>query len=66
MRQIDINRGTELADELVERLWDESDNASEFVTSIAVAIRRLQSYSDYTLLTLNVPLRRTQIHEEEA
>lgn len=66
MRQIDMNRGIELADELVERLWDESDNASELISSIAVAIRRLQGYNDYMMLTLNVPLRRTQIHEEDA
>jgi len=66
MRQIDINRGTDLADELMERLWEESENAAELLSSVAVAIRRLQSYDDYLLLTLNGPLQRTLIHGEDA
>lgn len=65
MRQIDINRGTDLADELMERLWEESENAAELLSSVAVAIRRLQSYDDYLLLTLNGPLQRTLIHGED-
>jgi hypothetical protein len=66
VRQIDINRGTELADELIEKLWEESENAAELLSSVAVAIRRMQGYNDYLLLSLNGPLRRMPVREEES
>ena len=66
MSQIDMSRGIELADELVDRLYEESDNAAELLSNIAVAIRILQSYNDCMLLSLNGPLQRTLIHGEDA
>ena len=66
MSQIDMSRCDDLADELIERLYGESDNAAELLSSVAVVIRRLQSYNDYLLLSMNGPLQRIQIHEEEA
>lgn len=66
MSQIDMSRCDDLADELIERLYGESDNAAELLSSVAVVIRRLQSYNDYLLLSMNGPLQRIQIHKEEA
>ena len=66
MSQIDMNHCDELADELVEQLYGESDNAAEFLSSVAVIIRRLQSYNDYLLLSMNGVLQRTLIHGEDA
>ena len=66
MSQIDMNRCDELADELVEQLYGEADNVAELLSSVAVIIRRLQSYNDYLLLSMNGPLQRTMIHGEDA
>ena len=65
MSQIDMNRCDELADELVEQLYGEADNVAELLSSVAVIIRRLQSYNDYLLLSMNGPLQRIPIHTED-
>lgn len=64
MSQIDMSRGIELANELVDRLYEESDNAAELLSNIAVAIRILQSYNDCFLLSTNMTLRGMPVRRE--
>jgi hypothetical protein len=62
---LDINRPLELADELIGRLTEETDNQADLLGGIALAIRRMQGYQDYVLLTFNPTLRRYKTKEEE-
>ena len=62
----EINRAIDLADELIDQLGNETDNVADFLAGIALAIRRLQGYNDYLLLSLNQSLRkmRTEFADE--
>lgn len=62
----DMNRAIELADEMISQLGDETDNVADFLAEIALAIRWLQGYNDYLLLSLNPSLRkmRTEFEDE--
>lgn len=62
----EINRAIDLADELIDQLGNETDNVADFLAGIALAIRRLQGYNDYLLLSLNPSLRkmRTEFADE--
>lgn len=65
MSRLDMNRPIELADELIDQLSDETDNAADFLGGIALAVRRLQGYNDYILLAMNQTLRRVKTKEDE-
>ena len=64
MSKLDMNRPLELADELIDRLSEETDTAADLLGGIALAIRRLQGYNDYVLLTMNQSLRRVKTRED--
>lgn len=55
---VKMNRAIELADGLIARLTEENDNAADVLAGIAVAVRRMQGYSDHLILTINPTLRR--------
>ena len=65
MSRLDMNRPLELADELIVKLSEETDNAADLLGGIALAIRRLQGYNDYILLTMNQSLRMVKTKEDE-
>ena len=65
MSRLDMNRPLELADELINQLSEETDNAADLLGGIALAIRWLQGYNDYILLTMNQSLRRVKTKEDE-
>ena len=65
MSRLDMNRPLELADELINQLSEETDNAADLLGGIALSVRRLQGYNDYILLTMNQSLRRVKTKEDE-
>jgi len=65
MDRLDMNRPLELADELIDRLREETDNQADFLGGISLAIRRMQGYQDYVLLAFNPTLRSYKTKEEE-
>ena len=64
MSRLDINRPLELADELINKLREETDNQADLLGGIALAIRRMQGYQDYVLVALNPTLRSYKTKEE--
>ena len=64
MDRLDMNRPLELADELIDQLAEETDTAADLLGGIALAIRRLQGYNDYVLLTINQSLRGVKTKED--
>ena len=65
LKKLDMERPIELADELITKLSEETDNAADLLGGIALAIRWLQGYNDYILLTMNQSLRRVKTKEDE-
>lgn len=65
MSRPDINRPIELADELIDQLAEETDNAADLLGGIALAVRRLQGYQEYVLLTFNPMLMSYKTKEGE-
>jgi len=53
----DMNRPLQLADELIDSIGAETDNAADFLAGIAIAIRRLQGYNDFVLISTNTTLK---------
>lgn len=65
MRADDMNRAIRLADDLMDELRDGTDNVAEMLAGIAIAIRRLQGYNDYLLLSFDPTLRDIPTHAGE-
>ena len=65
LKKLDMERPIELADELIAKLSEDTDNAADLLGGIALAIRWLQGYNDYVLLTMNQSLRRVKTNEDE-
>lgn len=65
MSRLDMNRPFELADELIDQLSEETDNAADLLGGIALAIRRMQGYQEYVLLASNPTLRSYKTKDDE-
>lgn len=57
MSRLDMNRPLELADELIDRLREETDNVADLVGCLALAARRIQGYSDYVCLSTDQQMK---------
>lgn len=65
MSRPDMNRPIELADGLIDQLYKETDNVADFVGCLALAVRRIQGYSDYVRLSTNQQMKGLRTKEEE-
>ena len=65
MSRADINRPIELADELIDQLYRETDNVADLVGCLALAVRRIQGYSDYIRLSTGQQMKDLRTKEDE-
>ena len=64
MSRFDMNRPLELADELIDKLYAETDNVADFVGCLALAVRRIQGYSDYIRLSTDQRMKCLRTKED--
>ena len=65
MSRPDMNRPIELADGLIEKLYKETNNVADLVGCLALAVRRIQGYSDYVRLSTDQHMRDLRTKEDE-
>lgn len=64
MSRPDMNRPIELADGLMDQLYEETDNVADLVGCLALAVRRIQGYSDYIRLSTDQQMKDIRTKEE--
>ncbi len=52
-----MNMAIKYADDLVDRIAENTDNAADYLAGISLAVRRLQGYEEYMQICLDPNLR---------